>query len=65
MAAIQLKNILKKVYGVKSETESHYNEKKKDEGEQLAQEDPSNLMDDNSRKLLQEQLVELMMNSQK
>jgi hypothetical protein len=33
MAAIQLKNIMKKVYGVKSETESHYNEKKKDDGE--------------------------------
>jgi hypothetical protein len=33
MAAIQLKNIMKKVYGVKSETESHYNDKKKDDGE--------------------------------
>ena len=32
MAAIQMKNILRKAYGIKSDTESHYNEKKQ-EGE--------------------------------
>jgi hypothetical protein len=62
MAAIQLKNILKRVYGVKSDKESHYNQK--NEGEQLAQDDPANLMDPNARQLLQDQLVDLMMGAQ-
>lgn len=53
MAAIQMKNILKKAYGIKSDTESHYNEKKT-EGEQLNMDDPNNLMDDQGRQLLQE-----------
>lgn len=45
MAAIQLKNILKKAYGVKSDTDSHYAEKKTTEGEQLQVDDPSTLID--------------------
>jgi hypothetical protein len=49
MAAIHIKNVLKKVYGVKSDTESHYNEKKKDEGEQLAIDDVANLLDQGAR----------------
>lgn len=44
MAAIQVKNVLKKVYGVKSDTEAHYNAKK-NEGEELPEDDPANLMD--------------------
>jgi hypothetical protein len=53
MAAIQMKNILKKAYGIKSDTESHYNDKKT-EGEQLGIDDPSNLIDNQGRQLLQE-----------
>lgn len=51
MAAIQLKNIIKKVYGSHSYT--HYDEKQKQEqDEQLAQDDPANLIDEQAKQVL-------------
>lgn len=61
LAAIQLKNTIKKVFGGHSYT--HYDEKKQqqDNGELLPQDDPANLMDDQGRQILQAKLVDLML----
>ena len=57
--------MIKKVYG-STTSYTHYADAKEksgeaDKGEQLAEDDPANLMDDNGRKLLQGQLVDLTM----
>lgn len=60
MAAIQVKNLIKKIYGAHSYT--HYDEKKKEaQGELLPEDDPANLIDDQGRQVLQAQLVEMLM----
>lgn len=64
MAGITLKNTIKKIYG--SQTFTHYDEKQKqssqvDAGELLAEDDPSNKIDDEGRKYLQEKIVEVLM----
>jgi hypothetical protein len=61
MAAIQLKNTIKKVFGSHSYT--HYDEKQKQDGEQLAQDDPANLIDEQGKQVLMGQLVDFMMQS--
>lgn len=65
MAAIQLKNIVKKIYGSTTSYSSYKKqgagEKAEADGEQLIQDDPANLIDDGGRQVLQRDLVDLMM----
>ena len=68
MAAIQLKNIIKKVYGSTSSYSSYKKEQASEkteraEGEQLIDDDPANLLDDGGREVLQGTLVDSMMQS--
>jgi hypothetical protein len=57
MAAITLKNIIKKVYGSHSYT--HYDDK--DQGEVLTQEDPANFITEDGKNILMAKLLDLMM----
>ena len=57
MAAITLKNIIKKVYGGHSYT--HYDDK--DNGEVLTQEDPTNFINEDGKNVLMAKLLDLMM----
>ena len=67
MAAIQLKNILKKAYHAVTNTDSHYGDKKNagnDIDESLVGQDESQLIDEQGKQILQEKLVNSLMASQ-